>query len=148
MYLWSVYVYRDDNSTFNALLLKGGSVTIHHRNVQLLAIELFKHNKGLSPPDNEYTGPNLRSQTEYQLPKMNSVLYGENSLRYLGPKIWDIIPRELKSLESLGKFKSAIQTWIPLNCPCRLCKDYIQGIGFVNVAWHIHHHPIIIATMH
>ena len=84
--------------------------------------------------DKDYTGPNLRSQTEYQLPKINSVLYGENSLRYLGPKIWDIIPRELKSLESLGKFKSAIKIWIPLNCPCRLCKDYIQGIGFVNVA--------------
>ena len=134
-------VYRDDNSTFNELLPKDGSVTIYHRNVQLLAIELFKHNKGSSPQimnnlfeDKYYTGPNLRSQTEYQLPKINSVLYGEHSLRYLGPKIWDIIPRELKSLESLGKFKSAIKTWIPLNCPCRLCKDYIQGIGFVNVA--------------
>ena len=134
-------VYRDDNSTFNELLRKDGFVTIHHRNVQLLAIELFKHNKGLSPQimnhlfeDKDYTGPNLRSQTEYQLPKINSVLYGENSLRYLGPKIWDIIPRELKSLESLGKFKSAIKTWMPLKCPCRLYKDYIQGIGFVNVA--------------
>ena len=41
-------VYRDDNSTYNELLLKDGSVTIHHRNIQLLAIELFKHNKGLS----------------------------------------------------------------------------------------------------
>ena len=129
-------LYRDDDSTFNEILLKDGYVTIHRRNVQLLAIELFKHNKGLSPQimnnlfeDKDYTGPNLRSQTEYQLPKINSVLYGENSLRYLGPKIWDIIPRELKSLESLGKFKSAIKTWIPLNCPCRLCKDYIQGLA-------------------
>ena len=68
--------------------------------------------------DKHYTGPNLRSQTE--LTKSNSVLYGENSVRYLGPKIWDIIPRELKSLESLGKFKSAIKTWIPLRCQCRL----------------------------
>ena len=74
-------VYRDDNSTYNELLLKDGSITIHHRNIQLLAIELFKHNKGLSPQimnnlfeDKDYTGPNLRSQNEYQLPKINSIL--------------------------------------------------------------------------
>ena len=83
--------------------------------------------------DKSYSGPYLRSQTDYQLPKINSVSYGENSVRYLGPKIWNIIPRELKCLESLDKFKSAIKTWIPLRCPCRLCKNYIQGIGFVNV---------------
>ena len=87
-------VYRDENSTFKELLKKDGSVTIHHRNVQLLAIELFKHKNGLSPPimndlfeDKAYSGPNLRSQTDYQLPKIESVTYGENSLRYLGPKI-------------------------------------------------------------
>ena len=66
------------------------------------------------------------------MPLINSVLHGENSVRYLGPKIWDITPGELKSLESLGKFKSAIKTWIPLRYPCRSYKDYIQGIGFVN----------------
>ena len=64
--------------------------------------------------DKDYSGSNLRSQTEYQLPK------GENSVRYLDPKIWDIIPRKLKSLESLGKFKSAIKTWIPLGCLSRV----------------------------
>ena len=85
--------------------------------LHFLAIELFL-NKGLSPQimnnlfeDKDYSVPNLHSKTEYQLPKINSVLYGENSVRYLGLKIWDIIPRELKSLESLGKFKSAIKTW-------------------------------------
>ena len=133
-------VYRDDDSTFKQLLKKDGSVTIHHRNVQLLAIELFKHKNGLSPPimndlfeDKDYSGPKLRSQTDYQLPKIESVTYGENSLRYLGPKIWDIIPKEFKDLKTLQKFKSAIKTWTPLKCPCRLCKVYIQGIGFINV---------------
>ena len=134
-------VYRDDNSTFNELLTRDGSVTIHHRNIQLLAIELFKHKKGLSPPimdslfeEKVYTGPYLRSQTDYKVPKINSVSYGENSVRYLGPKIWEIVPKELKSIESLVKFKFAIKSWIPLGCPCRLCKNYIQGVGFMNVA--------------
>ena len=32
-------VYRDNNSSFESLLEKSGSGTIHHRNLQLLAVE-------------------------------------------------------------------------------------------------------------
>ena len=32
-------VYRDDTSSFEDLLLKDGTITIHQRNIQLLAIE-------------------------------------------------------------------------------------------------------------
>ena len=46
-------VYRIDNSTFKELLIKNGSVTIHHSNIQLLEIELFKHKMGFLPTYNE-----------------------------------------------------------------------------------------------
>ena len=42
-------VYSDYNSSFNELLDKDGSFTIHQRNVQSLAIEIFKYLHGLSP---------------------------------------------------------------------------------------------------
>ena len=42
-------VYSDYNSSFNELLDKGGSFTIHQRNVQSLAIEIYKYLHGLSP---------------------------------------------------------------------------------------------------
>ena len=133
-------VYQDYNSTFNEMLLKDGSVTIHHRNIQLLAIELFKHNKGLSPTimnsvfqNRDYNGPHLRSQTDYQMPKINTVAFGENSLRYLAPKIWNMLPKNIKHLETLNEFKNAIKMWVPPKCPCRLCKQYIHGLGFVSV---------------
>ena len=42
-------VYSDYNSSFNELLDKDGSITIHQRNVQSLAIEIFKYLHGLSP---------------------------------------------------------------------------------------------------
>ena len=35
-------VYKDDNSTFEELLIKDGSVTIHHRDQQVLATEIYK----------------------------------------------------------------------------------------------------------
>ena len=41
-------VYRDETSSFNELLAKDGAVTIHHRNLQFLAIEMYKPFKGMS----------------------------------------------------------------------------------------------------
>ena len=38
-------VYRDYTSSFETLLEKSGSVSIHHRNIQQLAIEIFKAQK-------------------------------------------------------------------------------------------------------
>ena len=41
--------YRDIGSTFQGLLIRDGSVIIHHRNVQILVTEIFKFLKGISP---------------------------------------------------------------------------------------------------
>ena len=35
-------IYNDKRSSFNALLEKDGSVSIHERNIEILAIEMFK----------------------------------------------------------------------------------------------------------
>ena len=42
--------YKDKSLTFQELLEKGNSVSIHHRNVQKLAIEIYKLLHGFSPP--------------------------------------------------------------------------------------------------
>ena len=41
--------YQDHISTFQELLNKDNSVSIHHRNLQALATEMFKIHRGLSP---------------------------------------------------------------------------------------------------
>ena len=43
-------VYQSYTSSFVGLIEKGNSTTMHNRNIQLLAIELFKVKNGLSPP--------------------------------------------------------------------------------------------------
>ena len=42
-------VYNDRKSTFSELLTKDKSVTVHSRNLQILATELFKVKNGMSP---------------------------------------------------------------------------------------------------
>ena len=42
--------YQDYASSFAELLEKDNSTSIHNRNIQLLATELFKVKSGLSPP--------------------------------------------------------------------------------------------------
>ena len=133
-------VYKNDLLTFEELLIKDGSVSIHHRNIQFLAIELYKSKNNLSPAcmnevflDREYRGPKLRSQTDFKLHNINSVSNGLESLRYFGPIIWNMVPNTLKNAQSLEQFKKEIKAWIPNNCPCRLCKDYVMDLGYTYI---------------
>ena len=73
--------YNDRTSTFEELLRKDNSVTIHHRNLQVLATVL--------------------------------------------------VPEDAKQSESLEVFKNKIKKWVPSRCPCRLCRVYLQNIGFI-----------------
>ena len=68
---------------------------------------------------------------EFQFCSAKSVFHGSESISYLGPKIWDIVPFELKELTSLNAFKKNIKKWQPKNCPCRLCKQYMSNLGFI-----------------
>ena len=74
---------------------------------------------------------NLRKNNTFDRGQVHSVYHGTENLSFLGPKIWDLVPLELKQLESLEVFKLKIKKWIPFECPCRLCRTYIQQVGFV-----------------
>ena len=73
---------------------------------------------------------NLRN-SEFKTENVRTVHYGTDSLSFLGPRIWKLVPLEVKSCTTLQVFKSKIKTWVPKNCPCRLCKLYVPGVGFI-----------------
>ena len=115
--------YGDKTSTFQHLLEKDNSVSIHHRNLQALATEIFKISNNLSPDivkeifQKRIVPYNLRSKNSFMSRQVNSVYHGTESLSFLGPKIWEQVPQEIK--ES------------PSHCPCRLCRTYLPQIGFM-----------------
>ena len=107
---------------------KDGSVTIHHRNLQFLATEMFKVTSNFAPAFmKEVFGQNTNVLTENisANPRLKptfiilkKVYSGLETVGCCGPKIWSMVPDSVKK-------------WTPVHCPCRLCKDYISQLGYV-----------------
>ena len=127
-------VYKDNISSFALLLEKSGSVSIHHRNLQALAIDIYKGLNNLSSPlmsvlfKLKETTYNLRNVRALVSTNTKTVLIGNNSISYLAPNIWEQVQEEIKDSKSLNIFKQKIKTWIPLKCPS-ICKLYIPNLG-------------------
>ena len=131
-------IYNDKKSYFEESLEIDSSVSIHYINLRTLVVEMYKIYHGISPTimneiftlrhQNQY---NLRNWTYFDVPKVGAVNHGTESVRYLGSKIWEIIPACIKGLDTIGKFKIAIKKWKPESCPCRLCKVYQQKMGYI-----------------
>ena len=91
-------IYNDKQSSFIKLLEKDNSVSIHQRNLQILAIEMLKVSNGLSPilmndifklrGEQTY---NLRKLSQFYRPKLNSVYNDTKSVSFLGPIIWVLV---------------------------------------------------------
>ena len=134
-------VYQDYVTSFEGLLKKDNSLTFHHRNIHQVAIEMYKVRHDLSPPFMKelfiHNGNRMgtRSGDNFARPNVNSVKKGDRSLRSYGPIVWNtMLPEVLKNCKSLAEFKNSIKSWTPENCPCELCKVYIQGLGYVNIS--------------
>ena len=129
-------VYKDDTSSFKDLLKKDNSFTVHERNIQSLAIELFKVVNHISPEIMKYVFPlketvRYPNENPFASSKIRTVSWGDGNLTYFGPKIWQIVPEEIRKESNLSIFKKKIRQWKPKNCPCKLCKIYIPCLGFI-----------------
>ena len=90
---------------------------------------------GLSPKIMELvfllnSNPNYPGQKAYLSRRTTPMYNGTETLAYLGPKIWTLVPADWKKI-SLSKFSMKIKKWRTNECPCRLCKLYIPGVGFI-----------------
>ena len=128
-------IYNDEKSSYENLLERDTSVSIHHKKIQTLAIEMYKVKQKLCPDitgdifmertNNQY---NLRNRNDFVIPRVNTVYNGTESITYLRPKIWNMVPEEIKQKNSLICFKESVKKWVS----CRLGKKYLNGIGFIN----------------
>ena len=109
---------------------------ISHKNLHVLATEICKFKHELSPQiiNNVFELNivlDMRRQDLFRPRNVHSVRHGTDSLTYLGPKIWDIVPQVIKNRKLLSVFKTKIKQWVPINCPCTLCRPYSQYVGYI-----------------
>ena len=131
-------IHNDHEKSFNSILTENNLKTIHQKNLEFLAIEIYKFQNGLSPPimndiffsrQNIY---NLRKFQELSTSSKNTVNFGTETISYRGPQLWNLIPDNIKSEPTLELFKKKIRKWKCEPCPCRMCKTYLQHIGFIS----------------
>ena len=107
------------------------------KKLQILATEIFKTKNGLNPVIMEDVFKfknlpyNFRNAETFNRSNVNSVKFGTETITSLSAKIWKMFPNNYKELTSLSTFKSKIKNWETDECPCRLCKTYIQRVGFI-----------------
>ena len=122
---------------FRGSLEKDNSVFIHHKKIQALAIAMFKIHTKTSPQTiqevslvKKQGNYNLQNQKDFLIPQVKSVNYDLESIWLLGQKLGESLPNDLKNNELVDSFKTTIKKWKPESCPCRLCKTYLQNIGY------------------
>ena len=129
--------YKDYVSSFDILLERDKSVTIHTKNLQTLMTEIFKTQNSMNPlfmseifreRENMY---NLRINNEFVIPRITTVNFGSESIRYRGPQLWFSLPQDIRNTDSLSLFKSKITRWHAEECSCRLCRPFIPNVGFL-----------------
>ena len=96
-------IYNDKHSNFEELLVKDNSVSIHHNNIRALAIEIYKVTNGICPEImndifmlRENTHYNLKGTSQFLADPIDSVFNGSELASYLGARIWEEIPTDIK----------------------------------------------------
>ena len=107
------------------------SVSIHQRNLQILATEIFQTKNSLNPLTTndvfnfKYLAYNFRNAETLNRSNVCSIKYGTETITFLGAKNWKSLPNDYKELTSLSKFKSEIKNWETDKCPT----DYAKSIS-------------------
>ena len=102
------------------------------RRLRSLYLEIFKTLHDLNPSfmkaifqirTSNYSSRNPNNLTHY---RPNQVTFGTNSFKSLGPRIWNCLPEELKSANSLNIFNSLITQWNGPTCNCNACRFIVN----------------------
>ena len=63
---------------------------------------------------------NLRNDLALQRRRNRKMYFGTESISSLAPKIWEIVPCEIKNANKCSD-----------KCSCKLCERYIGNVGFI-----------------
>ena len=104
---WRLVYKNETNLSFDGVMKKDKSVSIHQRNMKILDTNIFKMRNDLGPEimkdifhfvQKPY---NLRNDSTLQRRRNRAVYFGIQSTSSLAPKIWQIVLCDIKKAKSL-----------------------------------------------
>ena len=120
-------MYQDFDSGYDSLLNRINFPTLELRRQRTIATEVFKALNGLSPPyicklfsiQNSITRGNGKNVV---IPSVRKTFSGLHSFKYYGAQLWNELPDDIKSSQSLSIFKDRIGRWNGHQCKCSQCR--------------------------
>ena len=122
-------------SDFDTMLLGDNSVPVHIRNLQLLMTEVYKKIWELNPSFmteifvEKHSPYGLRSCHNLLLPQVRTKCCGLEMTWFIGSRLWQALPNDIKRSDTLSSFKRRIKTWNGEECNCRLCIPFVAQFG-------------------
>jgi hypothetical protein len=120
------FVYNDYTSSYEELLIISGQPSIAIHIIRNMAIQVFKCLHEISPEyvcsllTKHHVQYNLRDGNKLTQKHFNTVTYGKRSFAYMGEKLWNCMPNEIKNSITLKEFKERLKTW---DGPC-VCSEW------------------------
>ena len=119
------FLHNDYESDYEHLLAISNKPTFEVKHLRIMAMEIFKTINNLNPSFmKEIFTMNTnsdRNATKLLVKTQNTKRYGSNTLRALGPKIWNDLPNNIRAASNLTLFKELIKTWSGPECHCNAC---------------------------
>ena len=118
-------LYKDYESSFEALLTRSGNNSIHVNNLQKLMIEIFKAMNGLNPPlvwefhERRNVTYNLRIQNLCKLPPIKTMSFGLDSISFRGSFLWNTLDDDTR--KTLAFFQKRIGKWSGARWTSKIC---------------------------
>ena len=125
--LFGAREYGIDDS-YNNLLFRRNSVSIHQRHLRFLVTKMFKSISQINPEfmwsffKQKKLSYNLRKGPILNLPRTQSTYYGTNAIYFRGSVIWNNFLVKVKSSNSVFEFKTKIKNLGNINCGCLICR--------------------------
>ena len=120
------HIYKDFSSNYTTLMVMSGRSLMYMYRLRSILTEVYKIVRKECPIylHDLFTIKNsvydTRNVFPIALPLYKSIRYGKSTLYYQGAYLWNNMPSEIKTSQSLQVFKKSISEW-NLMCNCQNC---------------------------
>ena len=121
------FVTDDYDSSYETLLNTTEMANMRVRQMQNLCIEIYKTLADMNPPymqelfERSSSSYSTRRPYDLTIPRVNQTSFGSRSIKFEEAKLWNHLPRNIKSADNLSAFKQLINNWMGPSCGCSYC---------------------------